>query len=159
LDRYLVSVHRKETACKRFAQERLISLEESGLNKLPESVGNLNSEEVFHYTWVCELLDRMLGKVETECRQRGMAIHWDLFYDRVLQPIITCAEPPPLEELCHKYGIDATAKASSMIFTVKRRFRAAAKRLLRQSVASETQINEEMLELMKFLAKGQQYCQ
>jgi len=50
--------------------------------------------------WVCELLDRMLGEVEAECRQRGMEMHWDLFHDRVLHPIITCTEPPPLEELC-----------------------------------------------------------
>jgi hypothetical protein len=158
LDRYLVSMHRKETAGKRMPQDRLISLEESGLSELPESVGNLKSEEVFHYTWVCELLDRMIGEVETECRQRGMGIHWDMFYDRVLEPIITGTEPPLLEEICHKYEIDAKAKASSMIFTVKRRFRAAMKRLLRRSVTAEAQINEEMLELMKFLAKGRQYC-
>jgi hypothetical protein len=41
-----------------------------------------------------------------------------------------------------------------MIFAVKRRFQSAAKRLLRESVASEQEIDEEMLELMKFLAKG-----
>lgn len=158
LDRYLVSAHRKGTARKRIPRDRLISLEDSTFHKLPEAVGNLNSEEVFHYTWVCELLDRMLGEVETECRQRGMAIHWDLFHDRVLHPIVTCTEPPPLEELCRKYGVDAT-KASNMIFAVKRRFQAAAKRLLRQSVASEAKISEEMLELMKFLAKGRQYYQ
>jgi hypothetical protein len=70
-----------------------------------------------------------------------------------------CTEPPSLEELCHKYDIDATIKASNMIFAVKRRFQAAAKRLLRQSVASEDQISEEMLELVRFLAKGRQYYQ
>jgi RNA polymerase sigma-70 factor (ECF subfamily) len=159
LDRYLVSVHRKETARKRNPQDGLISLEDSAFHELPEAVGNLKSEEVFHYTWVCELLDRMLADVETECRQRGMAVHWDLFHDRVLHPIVTCTEPPPLEELCRKYGIDVTTKASNMIFAVKRRFQAAAKRLLRKSVASEAQINEEMLELMKFLAKRRQYYQ
>jgi len=159
LDRYLVSAHRKKTARKRIPQDILISLEDSTFHELPEAAGNLNSEEVFHYTWVCELLDRMLREVEAECRQRGMAMHWDLFHDRVLSPIITCTESPPLEELCHKYGIASTVKASNMIFPVKRRFQAAAKRLLRKSVASEAQINEEMLELMKFLAKGRQYYQ
>jgi len=153
LDRYLVSAHRKDVARKRIPQDRLISLEDSIFHELPEATGNLNSEEVFHYTWVCELLDRMLEEVEAECRQRGMAIHWDLFYDRVLSPIITCTESPPLERLCNKHGITSTVKASNMIFSVKRRFRAALKRLLRKSVASEAQINEEMLELMKFLAK------
>ena len=159
LDRYLVSVHRKDTARKRIPQDRLISLEDFNFHELPETAGNLNSEEIFHYTWVCELLDHLLEEVETECRQRGMAMHWDLFHDRVLSPIIICTESPPLEELCHKYGVASTVKASNMIFSVKRRFRAAMKRLLRKSVASEAQINEEMLELMKFLAKGRQYCQ
>ncbi len=159
LDRYLVSAHRKDTARKRIPQDRLISLEDFNFHELPETPRNLNSEEIFHYTWVCELLDRLLEEVETECRQRGMKMHWDLFNNRVLSPIITCAESPSLEELCHKYGVASTLKASNMIFSVKRRFRAAMKRLLRKSVASEAQINEEMRELMKFLAKGRQYCQ
>jgi hypothetical protein len=44
-----------------------------------------------------------------------------------------------------------------MIFAVKRRFQAAAKRLLRQSVASEDQTDKEMLELVKFLTRERQY--
>ncbi len=159
LDHYLVSMHRKETARKRIPRDSLVSLDDSILDRLPEAVDNLNSEDVFQYTWVCELLDRMLEEVEAECRHRGMAIHWGLFRDRVLQPILTCTEPPPLERLCRKYGIDTTMKVSNMIFAVKRRFQAAAKRLLRQSVASEDKISEEMLELVKFLAKGRQYSQ
>jgi hypothetical protein len=154
LDRYLVSVHRKETAQKRIPQDKLIPLEDSTFGNLPEAAGNLDSDEVFHYAWVCELLDRMLEEVETECRQSAMAVHWDMFNDRVLHPILASAEPLGLEELCRKYGVDETTKVSSMIFAVKRRFQAAAKRLLRESVASEHEIDEEMLELMKFLAKG-----
>ena len=154
LDRYLISVHRKETARKRIPQDKLISLEDSTFGELPEAAGNLDSDEVFHYTWVCELLDRMLEEVEAECRQSGMAVHWDMFNDRVLHPILASAKPLPLEELCRKYNVDTTTRASAMIFAVKRRFQAAAKRLLRESVASEHEIDEEMLELMKFLAKG-----
>ena len=154
LDRYLVSMHRKETAQKRIPQEKLISLEDSTFGELPEEAGKLDSDEVFHYTWVCELLDRMLEEVEAECRQIGMEVHWDMFNDRVLHPILASAEPLSLDELCRKYGIHETTKASRMIFAVKRRFQAAAKRLLRESVASEQEIDEEMLELMKFLAKG-----
>jgi hypothetical protein len=96
----------------------------------------------------------MLEEVEAECRQNGMAVHWDMFNDRVLHPILACSEPMPIEELCHKYNVDESTKVSGMIFAVKRRFQAAAKRLLRESVATEQEIDEEMLELMKFLAKG-----
>jgi hypothetical protein len=154
LDHYLVSEHRKEIAQKRIPQDKIIFLEDSTFGELPEAAGNLDSDEVFHYAWVCELLDRMLEEVETECRQSAMAVHWDMFNDRVLHPILASAEPLGLEELCRKYGVDETTKVSSMIFAVKRRFQAAAKRLLRESVASEHEIDEEMLELMKFLAKG-----
>jgi len=155
LDHYLVSIHRKETAQKRIPQEKLISLDGATFGEIPEAAGDLDSDEVFHYTWVCELLDRMLEEVEAECRQSSMAVHWDMFNDRILSPILSSAEPLGLEELCRKYDIDSATRASSMIFAVKRRFQAAAKRLLRESVASEQEINEEMLELMKFLAKGQ----
>jgi RNA polymerase sigma-70 factor (ECF subfamily) len=154
LDHYLISIHRKETARKRIPQDKLISLEDSTFGDLPEVAGNLDSDEVFNYSWVCELLDRMLEEVETECRHNSMEVHWDMFNDRVLHPILASAEPLSLEELCRKYSIDATTRASSMIFAVKRRFQSAAKRLLRESVASEQEIDEEMLELMKFLAKG-----
>jgi RNA polymerase sigma-70 factor (ECF subfamily) len=157
LDRYLTSAHRRRTAQKRTAGSRLVPLEHVDIAALPEPVGKLSSEEFFNYAWISELLDRMLEAVEAECLQRGMAVHWDLFYDRVLHPILECAEPPSLESLCRKHRIDSTVKVSNMIFAVKRRFQASAKRLLRQSVASEDDFSEEMLELVKFLAKGRQY--
>jgi len=154
LNRYLVSVHRKETAQKRIPQDKLISLQDSTFGDLPEAAGDLDSDEVFHYAWVCELLDRMLEEVEAECRQNNMTVHWDMFNDRVMRPILASTEPLSLEELCRKYGINGKTRASGMIFAVKRRFQAAAKRLLRESVASEQEIDEEMMELMKFLAGG-----
>lgn len=157
LDHYLVSMYRKKTARKRNPINSLISLEEANIQELPEAVSDLNSEDVFQYAWVCELLDQMLEEVEAECRQRGMEVHWNLFFERVMQPILTSTQPPSLEDICHKNGIDSTTKASNMIFAVKRRFQASAKRFLRQSVASEDQISEEMLELLRFLAKGRQY--
>jgi len=159
LDRYLVSMHRKETAQKRIPKDRLISLEDSTFGELPEAAGNLDSDEVFHYAWVCELLDQILEKVEIECCRRGMALHWNLFHDRVLQPIVTCTKPPTLAKLCQKYGVHATTKASGMIFTVKKRIQAATRCLLSESVASEHEIDEEVVELLKFLSEGRQYSQ
>lgn len=156
LDRYLISVHRKTTARKRLAPGRLIPLDDTDIAQLPETTGHLNSEELFHYTWISGLLDRMLSEVHDECQRRDMATHWALFHDRVLQPIMSGIEPPAMEELCRRYGVDAPTTASSMIFTVKRRFAAALKRILRQSVALETQIDEEMVDLMAFLTKGRQ---
>jgi RNA polymerase sigma-70 factor (ECF subfamily) len=157
LDRYLTSTHRKETAQKRMPKDRLVQLADIDPADVPEPVGGLTCEESFNYAWVSELLDQMLAEVEAECRQHGMTAHWQLFYARVLQPTIQGTEPPSVAEICGKYGVESGIKASNMIFSVKRRFQAALKRHLRQSVASEADVSDEMRELMQFLSKKRQY--
>jgi DNA-directed RNA polymerase specialized sigma24 family protein len=156
LDRYLVSLHRKQTAQKRIPHDRLIHLGHGDSGELPVAVDKLSSEESFNYAWVSQLLDRMLTEVEAECCACGMTIHWKLFCARVLQPIMEATEAPSLVQISQKYGIQDTPKASNMIFAVKRRFQTALRRHLRESVASEAEVNEEMQELMKFLSKKRQ---
>ena len=99
----------------------------------------------------------MLAEVEADCRRHGMAVHWNLFHDRVLQPTVEDRTAPPLAELCARYGIEEAAKTSNMIFAVKRRLRGALKRYVRQSVARDEEISEEISELTQFLTRNQQY--
>lgn len=157
LDRYLVSLHRKQTAQKRIPKESLIHVEHMDSVELPAAVDRLSSEESFNYAWVSQLLDQMLIEVEAECCSCGMTVHWKLFCARVLQPIMEGTEPPPLAQICQRYAIEDTPKASNMIFAVKRRFQAALRRHLSESVASEAEVSEEIRELMKFLSKKRQY--
>jgi len=157
LDRYLTSAHRKQTAQKRVPKNRLIPLEHIDTTDLPEPLGRLTSEESFNYAWVSEILDRILAEVESECKTRDMTIHWQLFHARVLQPIIEGMEAPSLQEVCGKYGIEDKLKASNMIFSVKRRFQATLRQNLRESVASEPEVSEEIQELLRFLSRKQQY--
>ena len=60
---------------------------------------------------------------------------------------------PPLSmhDICHKYGIKDSAKASNMIITVKRRFSTAIRKHLRDSVTSDEQVADELQEMMRFL--------
>ncbi|MBN2132205.1 MAG: hypothetical protein JW741_22080 [Sedimentisphaerales bacterium] len=150
LDRYLANIHRTQTAQKRIPPDKLIPLDGSDV---PEAASDLTSEDSFNYAWVSELLDRMLGEVEAECCSRGLTTHWNLFRDRVLRPLVEDAEPPPLAEVCARYGVEEAAKASNMIFAVKKRFRAALQRHVRQSVASDAEISAELAELAHFLER------
>jgi len=150
LDRYLANVHRSQTAQKRIPPDKLIPLDSSDV---PEAACSLTSEDSFNYAWVSELLDRMLEEVQAECCRRGLATHWNLFHDRVLRPLVEDAEPPPLAEVCERYGVEEATKASNMIFAVKKRFRGALERHVRQSVASDAEISEELAELAHFLAR------
>ncbi len=152
LNNYLANVHRGQTAQKRIPRHKLIPLETTDGSELPQVVRDITCEDSFHYAWISELLDRMLEEVEADCRRNDMATHWDLFHDRVLQPTIDGTAPPSLAVLCTRYEIEEATKVSNMIFAVKRRLRGALKRYVRQSVASDEEIGEEMRELMQFLA-------
>lgn len=153
LDRYLANVHRGQTAQKRIPQDKLVHLEQTDGSDLPQVTRDFTGEESFNYAWVSELLDRMLEEVEADCCRRGMSVHWNLFHDRVLQPIIEDRVPPPLAELCARYGIEEAPKASNMIFAVKRRLQGALARRVRESVACDDEARKEMVELAKFLAR------
>jgi hypothetical protein len=58
-----------------------------------------------------------------------------------------------LEELCHKHQVENTAKVSNMIITVKRRFGTALQKHLRDLVASDEQVREELEEIKRFFPK------
>lgn len=154
LNNYLANVHRRETAQKRIPRRKLVPMEQAG--NLPEAVCAITSDESFHYTWISELLDRTLEEVEADCQRHDMAVHWALFHDRVLRPTLENKTPPPLAELCDRYGIAEATKASNMIFAVKRRLQGALKRYIRQSVTCDEEINEEILELKQFLKARRQ---
>jgi DNA-directed RNA polymerase specialized sigma24 family protein len=154
LEQYLARVHRKETARKRIPKDKLVQLERIGAGDLPEPAGSLTPEQSFNYAWVSQLLDRLLAEVQAKCRTEGKGLHWQVFHDRVLTPIMGNTRAPSLTEICNRYGIEDERKASNMIVTVHRRFRAALKRHLRRSVAADTEVEEELRELMRMFSEG-----
>jgi len=159
LDRYVRNVRQKQDAQKRIPKEKLVALEEMDISELPAVVSELSEEEVFNYTWVSTLLERVLDRVKEQCQQDGMSTHWRLFRDRVLRPILESADPPGLKELCETYAIKDTGKASNMIITVKRRFQAAMETHLRDLVTSDDQVQGEMEEIRRFFPGIAQDCQ
>jgi RNA polymerase sigma-70 factor (ECF subfamily) len=156
LGNYVSNVHRRQSAQKRIPKHKLIHLDQADPGALPAAIEASDPAETFQYAWVSELLDRMLEEVEAGCRADSMETHWNLFRDRVLSPTLEDRTPPPLGQLCAKYGLKEPAKASNMIFAVKRRMQAALKRYIRQSVARDEDISEEIRELQQFLTGSRQ---
>lgn len=152
LEQYLARVHRRETARKRVPKEKRVPLDEIDPADLPEPVSGLAAEQSFSYAWVSDLLDALLAEVETKCHRQGKTLHWQVFHDRVLQPIMEDVSAPSLKEICDRHGIDSAAEASNMIVTVNRRFRAALKRHLRRTVARNADVEEELNELMQMFS-------
>jgi RNA polymerase sigma-70 factor (ECF subfamily) len=153
LDRYLVNEQESQAAQKRAPRGRLVPLDMVEPPQLPESLAGSTPEDIFHYAWVSALLEGVLKQVEAKCCEEGKTVHWQVFRDRVLRPIMDRTDPVPLKEICTRYGIDGEAKASNMIITVKRRFQAVLRQQLRSSVVSDEHAEGEVEEIRRFFPK------
>lgn len=154
LDRYITDIHRKETAKKRLSKKQMVQFGEIKGNNELEIPAGVTPDEAFLYTWASGLLDEVLAKVKDECYSTNKAAHWQVFYAKVLAPIIDSAAPLSLTDICTKYGVENTSKASNMIVTVKRRFRAVLRHCLRKFVQSDSEIEDELSELIGILSKN-----
>lgn len=157
LSRYLISTREYETARKRIPQHKLVSLDSIDPPEFPGPMARSTPEEAFNYAWASSLIEQVLREVETMCRDQGQAVYWLVFQNRVLRPIMERTKPPSLGEICQKYGVEDGIKASSMILTVKRRFRATLKKHLRNSVTSDEEEVDELREIMQFFPKSMLY--
>jgi len=154
LDRYLISVHRGETAKKRKPVGGMVQLEGIDTYRDIELIHSFTPIEAFNYTWASELLDQVLADVEKECLKNGQETHWQVFHAKIAQPIMSNTEPPSLAEICSKYRVESESKASNMIVTVKRRFQGILAGHLRKFMLTDSEIDAEISDLMKILSKS-----
>lgn len=153
LNRYLLKVRREQTAQKRMPQGILVPLDTKAMHELPQGVTTLTPEDAFTYVWVSALLEQVLEDVRTHYAQEDKTVYWLLFRDKVVRPIMDRSDPPLLEQLCGKYDISDTAKASNMMVTVKRRFQTLLRQKLRDLVMSDEEAKVELEEIRRFLPK------
>jgi hypothetical protein len=150
---------RRETAQKNIPKHKIVSLDAIEPPSLPRTIIESNPEDSYHYAWVSAMLDQVLSDVKHACCEQGMETQWSIFSERVVQPMLNNATPPSLKDVCEKYGIESEKKASNMIVTVKRRFQSVLKQYIRSTVASESQMADELKEILKFLPKKAQHFQ
>ncbi|MHC4147452.1 MAG: RNA polymerase sigma factor [Planctomycetota bacterium] len=159
LKQYLVSKKRKETARTHIPKHKIVSLDVTNPPVLPQTVCESSPEDCYNYVWVSTLIDQVLSDVKTKCSEQVMETHWGVFHDRIVRPMLSNAAAPSLTDICEKYGIDSEKKASNMIITVKRRFQVTLRQYLRNTVASEREVDDELQEIMRFLPKRAQHSQ
>lgn len=156
LKQYVTKQRLKERARKRIPKEKMVSLDVAEPPSLPVSMKQASVEESFNYAWVSAMMERVLSCVRADCAEHGMETHWTLFYERVVRPILADGEAPSLAHLCQVHGIDDIQKASNMIVTVKRRFRAALVQNVHRTLLDGDQAPDEIEELLHFFRKSAQ---
>jgi DNA-directed RNA polymerase specialized sigma24 family protein len=159
LNQYLLNEKRRESAQKKIPKDKIVSLDAIEPPVLPQSIIESGPEDSYNYAWVSAMLDQVLSEVKSKCYEQGMQIHWCIFRDRIVKPMLNNAVCPSFTEICEKYDIESEKKASNMIITVKRRFQTILRQYIRNTVASESQMTDELTEIMKFLPKNAQHSQ
>lgn len=154
LNRHLVNIREEQTAQKRIPKDRLVPLDQIDPPDLPASLTRLAPEETFNYAWVSALLEQVLAEVETKCRQRELELHWQVFRDRIVRPILNRTEPASMDAICERYGIEDTIKASNMMTTVKRLFQSVLKQHVRNSVMSDEDTADELAQIKRFFPRN-----
>ena len=154
LECYLTDAYRKENAQKRSPKGRMMNLDNDDMPDIPDSSSKMDPNQVFHYVWATEILDKVLRAVKKECYATNKKIHWRLFRIKIINPIMDNLPSPPMKELCRQYNIENEAKASNMIITVKRCFKRAMMNHFRSFVQSDQEIEEEFNELFRIISGG-----
>ena len=149
LTRYTVEVYRKANAKSRRPTNAFLRIDAADVHDIAFKA---SPEHAFDYTWATSLIDRTLEALEAECRAGGMEVHWNVFFERVIQPTIQGSEAPSLESLCRRYQIASEKVASNVLVTAKRQFRRILNRHLQESVGSEGSVEEELRDLITVLS-------
>ncbi len=156
LDQYLLNEKRRQTTQKRSPQGTLVSFDVINPPALPEAISRSSPEDSYNYAWTASMLDQVLSDVETQCVEDGLKVHWRVFQDKIVEPILSESSPPSFVELCEKYGIDDPKKAANMLTTVKRRVQKALNQFLRTTATSDDEVHEEFAEMVQFFSKSAQ---
>ena len=153
LDRYVVSVHRSESAAKRKPDTQLLHLDGIAWDDVRQPSHAATPEDTFNCAWASALLDDVLAALERECAEAGKTRDWEFFCARVLNPILANEEAASVSDLCLRYGIEGERKAWDVIGTMKRRFEAALRRHVRPFVDSDREIDQEIRDLIEIFSK------
>ena len=95
LNRYLITVRTGQAAQKRIPKSKLVPLDVVDAPELRQAASELTPEDSFNYAWVSALLEQVLAEVEANCHKDGKTVHWHVFHDRVLDPIMDKIAPVP----------------------------------------------------------------
>jgi len=157
LDQYLLNEKRNQTTQKRHPRGKLVSFDVIDPPALPEAVSRLNPEDSYNYAWAASMLDQVLSEVEAKCMEDGLGVHWRVFEDRIVQPILTETSAPSFADICQTYGIDDPKTAANMVTTVKRRMQKALNQFLLNTATSDDEMQKEFSEMVQFFSKSAQH--
>ena len=147
---YVIGELRKQQAQKRApADAPESSLEE--LHSIPSA--DVLQEDLYNLEWARHTLTEALARMRRECEGKGRLDLWEIFDGRVVQPMLGSANALPYDALVARYGFQSPTQASNALITAKRMFKRLLEEVVRDTVETDAQVEEEIRELKRILSK------
>lgn len=147
LQRFLIDEHRKASSERRSPTRPAVAL--GDLDGAEPSAPT--PEAAFDEGWAASLVQLTIERVEADCLALGLEAHWRAFEMRVLGPTVRQGHAPTIEQIGVAVGVADGETVSKMIYTVKRRFRATFEQAVRETLADDGALDEEIASLRALL--------
>jgi RNA polymerase sigma-70 factor (ECF subfamily) len=124
------------------------------VDELPElASGEALLSDSFDVLWARQVLARTMERMRAECQSKERRVLWGVMEARILGPILNDSPLMPYEELVAQFGLRSPSEASNLLITAKRMFARVLREVVRETVADEAEVEAEIMELKRFLAK------
>jgi DNA-directed RNA polymerase specialized sigma24 family protein len=108
-------------------------------------------EEAFDRAWMEGIIERAAGEMAQEYRGKAMEIHYAVFEERFLKPLLRVAQASSYAELNKRFGITAK-KIDTCLITARRRFRSLVRAEIQKYAKSEAAVRDELNLLFELAA-------
>ena len=127
----------------------MLSLED--LHSLPAT--DASQEELYNLEWARHTLAEARARMRRECETKGRLDLWEIFDGRIVQPLLGAGNALPYEILVARYGFQSPMQAANALITAKRMFRRLLAEVVRDTVETDAQVEEEIRELKRILSR------
>lgn len=150
LHRFVVSCHRRSQTESRKPPGGHVPLDDAqpevDLTAIPAATA------AFDVAWARGVLQQGFDRMKAECGSNGRLQVWQLFEQRLLNPILHGATPVSYEALVQQFGWTSPAQAHNLMVTAKRMFVRCLREVVAEYVVEPKDIDKELSELHLILA-------
>ena len=109
-------------------------------------------DEAFHRNWLCGLVLRVLHALELECQASGRKVHFELFRQRIIAPVLEGAATPSLRDLAQRHGL-GEKDVENRVITARRAYQRLLREEIRLYASSDEEVAAEIQDLWRFMAE------
>jgi RNA polymerase sigma-70 factor (ECF subfamily) len=150
LDRYVVDVHRHDSARKRSPGTRAVDV--NGHSDVLPAPRTVTPAEAFDLAWANEVVGEVVAAMRAECEQAKRPDLWAVFELRYLNPATDGVEPESHESIARRLNLTSAERASNMSVTVKRMFTRLFHAVVSRYAADKAEVKAETAELWRIFA-------